>query len=206
MAEVVSKIGRRIEHWTTQLGLTQAELFFAGFLVFSFISGVQAHLMPAVYPLTTKITDVLLMVVCVPGLFFIYQRHKDQRLLWWATITYWGTFFTEVAGVITGQIFGEYHYGATMWVQWLNVPLVIALNWTLLILATNDLASRMVKSSWVAAIIASIFIALYDICIEPVAVALDYWQWAGGAIPVLNYVAWSLVDLVFSLRLLLLLF
>ena len=201
MAEVVSKIGRRIEHWTTQLGLTQAELFFAGFLVFSFISGVQAHLMPTVYPLTTKITDALLLAVCAPVLYFIYQKHQDQRLLWWVAITYWGTFFTEVVGVATGLVFGEYHYGATMWVQWLDVPLILALNWTLLILATNDLASRMVNSPWLAAVIASGFIALYDICIEPVAVALDYWQWAGGSIPVQNYVAWSLVALIFSLPL-----
>lgn len=201
MAELVSKISNRIEHWTTRLNLSQGEFFFALFLVFSFLSGVQAHLMPAVYPLTTHITDFLLLVVCLPILYFIYQRHRDPRLLWWVGITYVGTFFVEVAGVATGRIFGVYHYGATMWIQWLDVPLVIALNWTLLILATNDLAVRWIKSPWVAAIFASALIALYDICIEPVAIALDYWQWAGESIPVQNYVAWSLVALAFSLPL-----
>ena len=97
MAELVSKINRRIEYWTSRFGLSQAELFFAVFLVFSFVSGVQAHLMPAVYPLTTKITDFLLLVVCLPILYFIYQKHQDSRLWWWVAITYWGTFFIEVS-------------------------------------------------------------------------------------------------------------
>lgn len=201
MAELVNKLGRRLEYWTTRLELSQSELFFGLFLVFSFLSGVQAHLMPAVYPFTTKITDLLLLVVCVPILYFIQKKHHDFRLIWWVAITYWGTFFIEVAGVATGRIFGVYHYGATMWVQWLDVPLIIALNWTLLILATNDFAARVLSSPWLAALLASGLIALYDICIEPVAVALDYWQWEGGIIPVQNYVAWSLVALFFSLPL-----
>ncbi len=201
MAELASKINRRLEYWTTRLELSQAELFFAVFLVFSFLSGVQAHLMPAVYPLTTQITDFLLLVVCLPILYFIHQKHQDFRLLWWVAVTYWGTFFIEVAGVATGRIFGVYHYGATMWIQWLDVPLVIALNWTLLILATNDLAARFLSSPLLAAVVASALIALYDLCIEPVAVALDYWQWAGGIIPTQNYIAWSLVALFFSIPL-----
>lgn len=201
MAELASKISRRLEYWTNRLALSSAELFFAIFLVFAFLSGVQAHLMPAVYPLTTKITDALLLAVCLPILYFIHQKNQDTRLLWWVAITYWGTFFIEVAGVATGNIFGAYYYGATMWIQWLGVPLVIALNWTLLILATNDFAARVFSSPWLAAILASALIALYDLCIEPVAVALDYWQWVGGAIPVQNYVAWSLVALFFSLPL-----
>lgn len=201
MSEVVSKINQGLGNLETKFDLKRAELFFGLFLLFSFLSGVQAHLMPAVYPLTTKITDFLLLVVCVPILYFIYQRHRDNRLLWWVLITYWGTFFIEVIGVATGNIFGVYHYGATMWIQWLEVPLVIALNWTLLILATNYIGGRITESPYLAAIIASVLIVLYDLCIEPVAIALDYWQWAGGSIPVQNYVAWGLVALLFSLPL-----
>ena len=29
-----------------------------------------------------------------------------------------------------------------------------------------------------------------DVMIEPVAIALDFWQWSGGNIPLQNYVAW----------------
>ncbi|MEZ4984279.1 MAG: carotenoid biosynthesis protein [Saprospiraceae bacterium] len=157
-------------------GMTPTEGGFALFMGFAFLSGVQAHLMPSVYPFTKLTTDFLLMAICVPLLVFMYRRHADARLLYWVLVTYIGTFFIEVAGVATGRIFGVYHYGATMWIQWLGVPLVIALNWTLLILATNQIASHWVRLPIGRAVLAALLIAAYDYCIEPVAIQLDYWQ------------------------------
>jgi putative membrane protein len=196
---------RRVLPWLDRLAascsLDRGELGFAFFRVFAYLSGVQAHLMPAVVPITRVTTDPLLLVICLPLLYLLYRRHGDRRLWWWAAITYVGTFFIEAAGVATGAIFGAYHYGPTMWAQWLGVPLVIALNWTLLILATNDIAGRFLRQPLPAALLASLLIVGYDYCIEPVAIALDYWQWHAGDIPVQNYLAWGIVALVFSLPL-----
>jgi hypothetical protein len=88
-----------------------------------------------------------------------------------ACLPIWLTFFTEVAGVATGAVFGEYHYGPTMWAQWLNVPLVIALNWTLLIMATSQLAARLSSKPILAALLTGGFIVGYDYFIEPVAIS-----------------------------------
>lgn len=200
MVSLSTKITNQLDAWTERWALTRTELFFGVFLVFAFISGVQAHLMPKVYPLTRYITDVLLLVVCAPLLWFCWQRHQDQRFWWWCGVTYIITFFTEVAGVATGQVFGEYAYGATMWVQWLQVPLVIALNWTLLILAMHQLAIRLAgtTNTLLIALLTALLIVTYDYCIEPVAIALDYWQWAGNVIPLQNYLAWGLIAAIFS--------
>lgn len=178
--------------------MTQAELLFSGFLIFAFISGVQAHLMPSVYPLTRYITDALLLVVCLPLLWFSYVRGNDKRLWLWAGITYICTFFIEVAGVATGAVFGEYAYGPTMWIQWLNVPLIIAVNWTLLIMATSQLASYVTKQPIAAALLTGAFIVGYDYFIEPVAIALDYWSWAAVDIPLQNYLAWGVIAAILS--------
>ncbi len=83
----------------------------------------------------------------------------------------------------------------------MGVPFVIALNWCVLTLATNDLALRITKQPVVAAVLASTLIALYDVAIEPVAIELDYWQWAGGSIPLQNYLMWALIALLISLPL-----
>ncbi|PSR14436.1 MAG: carotenoid biosynthesis protein [Bacteroidetes bacterium] len=198
MVERAHTIGTYLDKLAARTDLQRDEFLFAGLLVFAYLSGVQAHLLPAVFPFTRYTTDALLFFICVPLLYFLYRRGQDRRLLYWAFLTYVSTFFIEVAGVATGRIFGVYHYGPTMWIQWLNVPLVIALNWTLLILATNDLAARWVRSPFLAALVASILIAAYDFCIEPVAIALDYWQWATVSVPFQNYLAWSVVALVFS--------
>ena len=177
------------------------EKVFGVFMAFAFASGAWAHLLPAVLPITKVTTDMLLLGICGTLLWLLYRRNRDLRLLYWSAAAYTGTFFIEVAGVATGMIFGEYHYGQTMWIQWLNVPLVIALNWTALILATNDLAARWLRQPLAISVLASVLIMAYDLCIEPVAVRLDYWQWAGGVIPVQNYLAWGIVALVFSIPL-----
>ena len=188
-------VNRLTERWS----MSKLELLFACFLVFSFLTGVQAHLMPSVYPLTKSITDGLLLVVCGPLLWFIYQRHQDTRFWWWWGITYLSTFFIEVLGVATGGIFGEYSYGPTMWVQWLNVPLVIALNWTLLILAMHQVAAYIApKSSLLTALFTGVLIMGYDYFIEPVAIALDYWTWEAVDIPLQNYLAWGVIAFLFS--------
>lgn len=181
--------------------MDDAEKVFGVFMAFAFASGAWAHLLPAVLPITKLTTDMLLLGICGSLLGLLYRRNGDIRLFYWAAAAYTGTFFIEVAGVATGMIFGEYHYGSTMWIQWLNVPLVIALNWTALILATNDLAARWLRHPLAISVLASVLIMGYDLFIEPVAVRLDYWQWAGGVIPTQNYLAWGVVALVFSIPL-----
>ena len=139
-------------------------------------------------------------------------------MLYWLVAAYCFTFAAEAVGVATGALFGEYAYGPTMRWQWLGVPFVIALNWCVLTLATNDLAERVLtaedaedaedaegRRGWMqsltTAALASIFIALYDVAIEPVAIKLDYWQWGGGEIPLQNYLMWAVVALLISLPL-----
>ena len=184
------------------------------FLVFAFTSGTLAHLLPAVLPVTRYTTDGLLFVLNGLVLYELYRRNEDRRLFAWLFAAYWFTFATEAAGVATGAIFGEYAYGPTMWFQWLGVPFVIALNWCVLTLACNEVACRLTgadpaaakeKINWpralLTAALAAALTALYDVAIEPVAIALDYWQWGGGEIPLQNYLAWAVVAFLISLPL-----
>ncbi|THH37781.1 carotenoid biosynthesis protein [Neolewinella litorea] len=181
---------------------TPFEKYLAAFLLFAFASGALAHTLPAVLPVTRYTTDGLLLVINGLLLYSIYRRNEDPGLWVWLVGAYCFTFAAEAVGVATGAIFGSYAYGPTMWWQWLGVPFVIALNWCALTLATNELAERLVgpRPWWVAAL-ASVLIALYDVAIEPVAIALDYWQWAGGTIPLRNYLMWAVVAFLISLPL-----
>lgn len=200
------------------------------FLVFAFASGTLAHCLPAVLPVTKLTTDGLLFVLNGLVLYAIYRRNEDKRLFWWLIIAYWFTFAMEAIGVATGAVFGEYAYGPTMWFQWLGVPFVIALNWCVLTLACNELACRITPfptpphrggahenaahsaanrqtlvanplSPILTTVLAAIMTALYDVAIEPVAIALDYWQWGSGEIPLQNYLAWAAIAFLISLPL-----
>ncbi|MBX2872918.1 MAG: carotenoid biosynthesis protein [Saprospiraceae bacterium] len=179
----------------------KAERWFVYILVYLFLSGLVAHLVPSIYPFTRYTTDLFLLLINGTLLYFLFEKNKDQKLWWWAAITYLGTFSLEALGVATGKVFGEYHYGQTMFLQVLNVPLVIALNWTVLILAVNNLIYRWTQHPFLLALLSGLFIAVYDYFIEPVAMRLDYWQWEADVIPLQNYLAWAIIALLFSLPL-----
>ena len=102
MPTLAAKFTQQFGAWARHFSMSPAALIFAVILVFAFLSGVQAHLMPSVYPITQRTTDFLLLGVCLPILYFIYNRQQDNRLFWWVSVTYIGTFFIEAAGVATG--------------------------------------------------------------------------------------------------------
>lgn len=206
-------------------------------------------------PVTQVTTDGLLFVLNGLVLYAIYRTNTDKRLFYWLAAAYVFTFVMEAIGVATGAIFGEYHYGPTMWFQWLGVPFVIALNWCVLTLACNEVAIRILERFYPSdkqgrgeslrhekrtsgpepptpanqisnikyriphisdtpapptndplptafyPLLAAALTALYDVSIEPVAIALDYWQWHAGDIPLQNYLAWAAIAFLISLPL-----
>lgn len=105
-------------------------------------------------------------------------------------------FWVEVAGVHTGVLFGEYQYGTPLGFQWLDVPLMIGVNWFILGYASAGLASYFVKNAWARILISAMLMVGLDVFIEPVAIELDFWQWAGGDIPIRNYLMWFVTALV----------
>lgn len=185
-------------HTTSKQAVLKSEAWITAFLVFAFASGALAHLLPSVREVTTYTTDFFLLFSNGLLLLAIFQRNRDQRLWWWLAAAYLFTFAAEAVGVASGAVFGEYAYGSTMRWQYLGVPFVIALNWVVLTLAANQLVAERLRSPLAIALGAGIVLAVYDVAIEPVAIELDYWQWANGSIPLQNYLAWAAVAAIIS--------
>jgi uncharacterized membrane protein len=115
-----------------------------------------------------------------------------KYLAWFALIALVG-YLLEVAGVLTGLVFGEYVYGATLGIKPLGVPLIIGLNWAILVFATAALVRHFQWPTWLKVAAAASLMLAYDFLLEPVAIRFDFWSWGGGAIPVQNYAAWWLI-------------
>ncbi len=157
--------------------------------------GAAGHLIPATLPLMLFLTPGFGLVtgalVAAPAVVI-----GKGRFLMWMAGTYVFTFWAEAAGVATGQIFGEYTYGPTLGWAWRGVPLLIAFNWVLVVHGAFCLSGRAVPSSlgiWrkPGIVLATGVVAvIFDFLMEPVAIRLDYWRWAGDAVPLQNYVAW----------------
>ena len=102
----------------------------------------------------------------------------------------------EVLGVRYNIIFGNYYYGNSLGPQVFEVPLIIGFNWLTLSFATYGVSSYFFRNKTVITIFASMLMVLTDYIIEPMAGALDFWYWAGGNIPIQNYVGWFFVSLI----------
>ena len=108
-------------------------------------------------------------------------------------------FFVEVIGVYSGLLFGEYHYGKTLGFQFFGVPLIIGVNWVLLVMSSFAVSSYFVSNSIFKVVLSSIIMVLLDLMIEPVAIRLDFWHWESDVIPLQNYIMWFLVAVIMNL-------
>jgi bisanhydrobacterioruberin hydratase len=106
-------------------------------------------------------------------------------------------FFIEVAGIRTHQIFGNYSYGPTLGLKIFETPLIIGVNWALMVLATGSLVQPLRVPAPVRIIIASVLMVVYDIILEFAAPLLGMWTWSGDTVPVRNYVAWFVIGVAY---------
>lgn len=128
-------------------------------------------------------------------LLFAFHHRWNTAFILFAAVVFAVGFFSEVLGVHTGLLFGDYAYGAALGVKVWEVPLLIGLNWLMLIYTTGHI-SNYTRLPWFAkAILGAMLMVLLDFFIEPVAMAFDFWDWQSGHIPFSNYIGWFLVAL-----------
>lgn len=107
---------------------------------------------------------------------------------------------SEIIGVNYGFLFGEYSYGNALGIKFKGVPLIIGINWCLLVFITGYI-SRFFFNSLIARTFLGIFLMLsLDIVMEPIAPVLDFWKFKEGLASFNNYIGWAIVS--FPLQLL----
>lgn len=158
--------------------------------------GILGHLLFGMKPLFLWLTPFNLVLTLILFLAINSIRIKDSLVL--ITIFSIG-FLVEVIGVKTGLLFGTYQYGSTLGFKWLDVPLVIGLNWVLLNLTGHGIFHKFVKNVILKSALASLTIVLLDVLIEPVAIKLDYWSWENNVIPLQNFMMWFIVSFIIQL-------
>ena len=101
----------------------------------------------------------------------------------------------EILGVRYGFIFGEYAYGEVLGVKLKEVPLLIGINWCILIFITGNIAQFFSDSFWIKTFVGVALMLALDLVIEPVAPVLDFWIFTDGLASFHNYLGWGLVAL-----------
>ena len=159
--------------------------------------GVLFHMLEATFPLMLVLTPYTIGATALIG-FYPDIARRNGKLLLWALLTFLCTLALEILGVATGLVFGEYVYGGTLGFSVAKVPVLIGINWTLIIMGSLALVKRLVTNSWLIALGTATVTVVFDWIMEPVAIALDYWTWAAIDIPLQNYIAWFIIAFLFA--------
>jgi putative membrane protein len=131
-------------------------------------------------------------------LVIILSHHKlNSRFGIFILIIFWLGFIAEWIGVHKGWLFGSYAYGETLGIKLSGIPLMIGVNWFLLIYAAGVTIQRSrLKSTFFRMIAGAGLLVLLDVLIEPVAISFNYWHWNTASIPLKNYACWFVVSTV----------
>lgn len=146
------------------------------------------------------------------GLLIWTQETKNYPFWLFIAITIVLGIAIEIIGVNTKLLFGDYAYGNMLGGKIKNVPLIIGVNWfiiiyccgisinTLLVKAINKIAAETATAPTalkaLSVIIDGATLAVFfDWLMEPVAVQLGYWKWA-GQIPFYNYLCWFIFSMI----------
>lgn len=132
------------------------------------------------------------LILTILHLLLAHKKWDLKFILTTILILFFG-FFIEVIGVKTEVVFGSYYYGATLGFKWLDVPILMGLNWLLLVYAIATSLNK-IKNVWLFSICAATIMTTLDFLIEPIAIKLDFWQWQNNIIPIQNFVAWFILS------------
>lgn len=148
-----------------------------------------------IIPYTRELFKWLTPFSLLLSIFLLYLYHDRFSIRFWITslLVLSLGFILEAAGVETGVIFGEYRYGDTLGPELFHTPLLIGVNWLMLVYCSLYIARKFIETPYFRAIVAAAMMVVYDFALEPAAVYLDMWSWAGGAIPLQNYLAWFII-------------
>jgi bisanhydrobacterioruberin hydratase len=158
----------------------------------------------------SSLTPVNLLLMSV--LLIWTQEGKGQLFYRFMFIAFTTGMVTEIVGVNTGLLFGSYAYGDILGFGIAGVPLVIGMNWFVVMIAaasstqwiiarltTGNIAppglsnKRMFPVLFVC--MASLLAVFFDWIMEPAAIRLGFWNWSGnGDVPFLNYFCWFIVS------------
>lgn len=151
--------------------------------------------------------NMLLMAV----LLLFTQRQKNIPFYIFITLCFVTGMLTEAIGVNTGNLFGNYQYGEVLGKKVVGVPLLIGINWFVIMFCTGNIVNQL--SEWIFKKMpqdaqpsgkvklfsfitdTAMLATLFDWIMEPSAQQLGFWKWLpNGEIPLYNYLCWFIIS------------
>lgn len=141
------------------------------------------------------VTPFSLLLVTV--LILCYHQGFRPQIILALTLVFVISFLVEFAGVNTGKLFGTYFYLSALGPKIGNVPLLIGVNWILLVYSSNAIMTYFTNNPALKIAGASGLMVLYDFVLEMVAPVMQMWSFHSRYPPLKNFIGWLVLALLF---------
>lgn len=174
------------------MGFIKKHIFLVIICIFNLIGFIGFVYNPSYFKTLTPVNLLLSTVLVV-------ATSKNNHIRFYGILFLVAVFgfFIEVIGVKTELIFGSYQYGNSFGYKLFSVPLLIGVNWSMLLYCTAQLSEF--KNSTINAIFGAGLMVALDFFIEQNASKFDFWYWKSSIIPIQNYIAWFVIAFLLNL-------
>ncbi len=162
------------------------KIYLLYFLILVYVSGSIGFVVNLAF--FSPFTPYTLLLTCF--VFLIHQPLSNKKFLKaFFSIAVLG-YIIEIIGIKTGLLFGNYEYGNGLGLKLIDVPLVISINWAMLICAGIITVNKIFTNKLLVISATALLVTGIDLIIEQVAHKLDFWQFEGGLPGIHNYLGW----------------
>jgi len=162
-----------------------------------FLIGILGFAIPVTHSIFRHIIPFTILLMTI--IIMAYHRPLNLRFIQITLLLALLGFGIEVAGIKTGLIFGHYKYGSVLGPRIAEVPIIMGINWVLMVYGGVAIASRTGMSILPGSLVSAIIITVSDFIIEKFAILTGMWTWVDGAPPLRNYSGWFIASLLLSL-------
>jgi putative membrane protein len=156
---------------------------------FFLLAGVLQYWLGLTYVL--QLTPLIIGLIA--AVTILYWNAPANRKMWLVLAAISIGMIAEIIGVQTGLLFGDYSYGSILGLKLFGVPFLIGITWVLVTVSAWQIVSYSTFGKVANVIVASCLVVVFDLVLEQYATAFGLWSWAGGTIPLKNYITWFAV-------------
>jgi uncharacterized membrane protein len=130
--------------------------------------------------------------------FFVFLYHKkfDNNFFIFFVFSFCLGLGVEILGVKTGFPFGNYTYTSTLGIRFLEVPLMIGVNWAVLTYCTASLVEKLTKNVIIRVFLGALTMVSLDVLLEFFAIKHSLWIWTNASYPSINnFIGWFVCSL-----------
>ena len=164
-------------------------------LIIFYTVGVSAIYIPFTSAFFISLTPLALLLSF--GVLMLFHRDFRLKTMLIFAFIFLAGFLVEMIGTNSGLIFGGYTYGPTLGLKIGETPVLMGLNWIMMIYLTATPVRKLKTHPLIKVFLSSSLMVAYDVVLEQVAPAIKLWSWSGDIIPLQNYVAWFVLSVIF---------